>query len=133
MERWQSPAECTCLENRRTERYRGFESHPLRHNKKCQGKKLGTFFILGLDNFFVSRYSENIDWKEFVMEVFALLGGWEYEGSALLGVYASEEEARSAHGVYTRDGDRFIDFYFIERRVVGAGAEADFLSDRRYI
>jgi len=59
------------------------------------------------------------------MEVFALLGGWEYEGSALLGVYASEEEARTAHGVYTRDGDRFIDFYFIERRVVGAPVDSD--------
>jgi hypothetical protein len=59
------------------------------------------------------------------MEVFALLGGWEYEGSALLGVYASEEEARTAHGVYTRDGDRFIDFYFIERRVVGAHVDCD--------
>ena len=54
------------------------------------------------------------------MEIFALLGGWEYEGSTLLGVYASEEEARSAHGEYTRDGDHFIDFYFIERRVLGA-------------
>jgi len=67
------------------------------------------------------------------MEVFALLGGWEYEGSTLLGVYASEEELRSAHDEYTRDGDRFIDFYFIERRVLGAGAEAEFQSDRRYI
>ena len=34
----------TALEMRRTERYRGFESHPLRHNKKCQGKKTWHFF-----------------------------------------------------------------------------------------
>jgi hypothetical protein len=67
------------------------------------------------------------------MEVFALLGEWDYEGSLLLGVYASEQEAIDAHGVYTRDGDQFIDAYYIERRVVGAGAEAEFQSDRRYI
>jgi len=59
------------------------------------------------------------------MEVFALLGEFDYEGSLLLGVYASEEEARSAYGVYTRDGDRFIDAYYIERRVVGAPVESD--------
>jgi hypothetical protein len=57
------------------------------------------------------------------MEVFALIGEWECEGSALLGVYASEEEARTAHGVYTRDGDRFIDYYYIEHRVLGAPIE----------
>ncbi|NBX50519.1 hypothetical protein EBT25_11390 [bacterium] len=63
--------------------------------------------------------------KEFVMEVFALLGEFDYEGSILLGVYASEEEARTAHGVYTRDGDHFIDAYYIERRVVGAPVDSD--------
>jgi hypothetical protein len=30
LERWQSPAYCTCLENRRTARYRGFKSLSLR-------------------------------------------------------------------------------------------------------
>jgi hypothetical protein len=69
--------------------------------------------------------------KEIVMEIFALLGGWEYEGSTLLGVYASEEELRSAHNEYTRDGDRFIDFYFIERRVLGAPIDHE--PDRIYI
>ena len=59
------------------------------------------------------------------MEVFVLLGEFEYEGSELLGVYASEEEARTAHGVYTRDGDRFIDSYYIERRSVGAPVDSD--------
>jgi hypothetical protein len=59
------------------------------------------------------------------MEVFALLGEFDYEGSLLLGVYASEEEARSAYGVYTRDGDRFLDAYYIERRVVGAPVDSD--------
>ena len=33
MEAWQSPVYCTCLENRRTERYREFESHRFRHIK----------------------------------------------------------------------------------------------------
>ena len=59
------------------------------------------------------------------MEVFALLGEWDVEGSILLGVYASEDEARDAHGVYTRDGDRFIDHYYIERRLVGAPVDSD--------
>jgi hypothetical protein len=47
-------------------------------------------------------------------------------GSVLLGVYASEDEARNAHGVYTRDGDRFIDYYYIVRQVVGAHVNPDF-------
>ncbi len=59
------------------------------------------------------------------MEVFALLGEWDYEGSILLGVYASEEEARTAYGVYTRDGDQFIDRYYIERRTVGSPVDSD--------
>ena len=59
------------------------------------------------------------------MEVFALMGGWDYEGTTLLGVYASEEEARTAHGVYTRDGDHMIDYYFIEQRVLGAPVDPD--------
>ena len=59
------------------------------------------------------------------MEVFALLGEFDYEGSLLLGVYASEDEARTAHGVYTRDGDRVIDRYYVERRVVGADVDSD--------
>ena len=59
------------------------------------------------------------------MEIFALLGEFDLAGSILLGVYASEEEARNAHGVYTRDGDRFLDAYYIERRVVGAPVDSD--------
>jgi hypothetical protein len=62
---------------------------------------------------------------EIVMEVFALLGEFDMAGSVLLGVYASEDEARNAHGVYTRDGDRFIDSYYIERRTVGAPVDSD--------
>jgi len=69
---------------------------------------------------------------EIVMEVFVLMGGWEQEGDVFLGVYASEEEARTAHGVYTRDGDRFIDFYFIQRRVLGAPLTSS-MSDRTYL
>jgi hypothetical protein len=59
------------------------------------------------------------------MEIFALLGEFDLAGSLLLGVYASEDEARNAHGVYTRDGDRFIDRYYIERRTVGAPVDSD--------
>jgi hypothetical protein len=59
------------------------------------------------------------------MEVFALLGEFDLHGSLLLGVYSSEEEARTAYGVYTRYGDRCIDAYYIERRVVGAVVDAD--------
>jgi hypothetical protein len=42
-----------------------------------------------------------------------------------LGVYASEEEAQTAYGVYTRDGDQFIDRYYIERRTVGSPVDSD--------
>jgi hypothetical protein len=54
------------------------------------------------------------------MEVFALLAEFDYEGSLLLGVYASEDDARAA--VVT---DRFVDRHYIERRVVGAPADSD--------
>ena len=62
---------------------------------------------------------------EIVMEVFVLMGEFDIEGSLLLGVYASEEDARTAHGVYTRDGDRFIDSYYVVRQTVGAPVESD--------
>jgi hypothetical protein len=54
------------------------------------------------------------------MEIFALLAEWDYEGSMLLGVFASEEEARAA--VVT---DRFVDRHYIQRRVVGAPIDGD--------
>ena len=59
------------------------------------------------------------------MEVFVLMGERDYEGSVLLGVYASEDEARAAHGVYTRDGDQFLDAYYIMRETVGAPVDSD--------
>jgi len=61
------------------------------------------------------------------MEVFVLKGGIGVQ----LGVYASEDEARDAHGVYIRDGGRFLDSYYIVRQVVGATADAD--ADRIWI
>ena len=70
---------------------------------------------------------------EIVMEVFALLGEFDMEGSLLLGVYASEQEAVDAHGVYTRDGDRFIDAYYIVRHVLGAHADEVERSMRTYL
>jgi hypothetical protein len=60
------------------------------------------------------------------MEVFVLMGEFDHEGSLLLGVYASEDEARTAHGVYTRDGDRFLDYFYIVRQTVGAHVDPDF-------
>ena len=59
------------------------------------------------------------------MEVFVLMGEFAHDGSLLLGVYASEEEARTAHGVYTRDGDRFLDYYYVVRQVVGAHVDSE--------
>jgi len=57
------------------------------------------------------------------MEIFVLIGRIDYEGDMLLGVYASEEEAWNAHGVYTRNSDRGFDSYCVVRRVIGAPAE----------
>ncbi len=54
-----------------------------------------------------------------------MMGEFDIEGSLLLGVYASEEEARAAHGVYTRDGDQFLDAYYIVRQTVGAPVDHD--------
>jgi hypothetical protein len=70
--------------------------------------------------------------KELVMEVFALMGSMDYEGDYLLGVYASEQEAVDALGVYMRDLTMHDDYY-IDRRVLGAPAEYDFGDDRRYL
>ena len=60
------------------------------------------------------------------MEVFILMGRIDYEGDMLLGVYASEEEAWDAHGVYTHRCDRGFDSYNVERRVIGAPVEMQF-------
>jgi len=67
------------------------------------------------------------------MEVFVLMGEFDMEGSLLLGVYASEQEAINAHGVYTRDGDRFIDAYYIVRHVLGAHADEVERYNRLYL
>ena len=58
------------------------------------------------------------------MEVFVLMGAMDYDAHYVLGVYASEQEAIDALGVYLRDhiaNDRF----YIDRRVLGAPAEYD--------
>lgn len=59
------------------------------------------------------------------MEVFVLMGvPYDYELSdMLLGVYASEEEARTAYGVYTRKIGQGFDSCYVARQVVGAPAE----------
>jgi hypothetical protein len=69
--------------------------------------------------------------KEIVMEIFALMGSMDYEGDYLLGVYASEQEAVDALGVYMRDHTMHDDYY-IDRRVLGALAEYDF-GPHRYL
>lgn len=56
------------------------------------------------------------------MEVFVLMGVIIYEGDMLLGVYASEQEAHDAYGVFTRDRDQGFDSYFVSHQVIGAGA-----------
>jgi len=54
------------------------------------------------------------------MEVFVLMGEWDYEPHRAIGVYASREEAVDAYLVYTRDHPRDFDYYYVERRVLGA-------------
>ncbi len=66
------------------------------------------------------------------MEVFVLMGEMDYEGDYLLGVYASEQEAVDALGVYMRDRPS-PDRYYVSRRVLGAPAEYDIDLGRRYL
>ena len=60
------------------------------------------------------------------MEVFILMGEIFNEGTDLLGVYASLEDARIAQGVYTR-GLRYeiYDRYYVIRQTVGVAAGFD--------
>jgi hypothetical protein len=58
------------------------------------------------------------------MEVFVLMGAMDYDAHYVLGVYASEQEAVDALGVYLRD-ETMPDRYYIDRRVLGAPAEYD--------
>ena len=58
------------------------------------------------------------------MEVFVLMGAMDYDAHYVLGVYASEQEAVDALGVYLRDRAT-LDRYYIDRRVLGAWAEYD--------
>ena len=44
MEVWQSPVYCTCLENRRSERVREFESHRFRQVTIKKRAQTGAFF-----------------------------------------------------------------------------------------
>ena len=58
------------------------------------------------------------------MEVFVLMGAMDHDAHYVLGVYASEQEAVDALGVYTRDFDEYDhDRYYVDRRVLGAAAE----------
>jgi hypothetical protein len=66
------------------------------------------------------------------MEVFVLMGHVDYEGEYLLGVYASEQEAVDALGVYTRDLRIGQDDYYVDRRVLGSAAYTDF-GPHRYL
>ena len=60
------------------------------------------------------------------MEIFALMGVLDYEGDMLLGLYVSLEEATDARNIYTRDREMGFDSYYVDRRAVGAPAEANF-------
>lgn len=58
------------------------------------------------------------------MEVYVLLGGIDYEGESLLGVYHTRSDAEAARDEYkTRDTKVAFDSYDIEHRVIGARAE----------
>jgi hypothetical protein len=77
------------------------------------------------------------------MEVFVLMGEWNYEAHRVLGVYSSYEEAVVSHGayvrnenrnfishgVYVRDENRNFNDYYIERRVLGAVVDDSFNGD----
>lgn len=66
------------------------------------------------------------------MEVFVLMGAIDYEGDYLLGVYASEQEAADALGVYLRD-ETMRDRYYVDRRVLGAPAKWAHFGVREYL
>ena len=65
------------------------------------------------------------------MEIFVLMGAMDHDAHYVLGVYASEQEAIDALGVYLRDLT-MVDEYYIDRRVLGAHAEYDF-GPHRYL
>ena len=60
------------------------------------------------------------------MEVFVLLGGIDYEGHSLLGVYSSREAAEAARDVYDAEARFGYDWYDVVERVVDAAAETHF-------
>ena len=64
------------------------------------------------------------------MQVFCLMGGFEYEGQTLLGVYSSEEAARAAR-LELPEGD--YDFYALEVRYLDAPAGAAYVAETRVI
>ena len=68
------------------------------------------------------------------MEIFVLMGEFDYESHVVLGVYESFEAASVAHGVYVRDEDRHFDYYYVQRRVLGApvGDDNDEVSVSRH-
>jgi hypothetical protein len=59
------------------------------------------------------------------MEVFVVMGSVSYEGSVLLGVYHTLEDAREAIAVYRSEIGDDWDTYAIQRRVLGARADWD--------
>ena len=66
------------------------------------------------------------------MEVFVLMGEFDYESHHVLGVYETFDAASVAHGVYVRDEDRHFDRYYVERRVLGAPVD-DIIYEGVYI
>ena len=65
------------------------------------------------------------------MKVYALLGGYDYEGLELLGVYASRDEAVEAYEL-VRDRERF-DTVQVETRELGAPAAGVGYNEVEYI
>lgn len=65
------------------------------------------------------------------MRVFVLIGLLQDEGEHILGVYASEEEAFTAHEDYLENDEQdniFFDNYVIEVRILNAPAKKSFES-----
>ena len=66
------------------------------------------------------------------MEIFVLVGEFEYESHHVLGVYSSEEEAINAKNIYVRDEDKDFHHYYVEQRSLGAPVDDD-IFEGRYI
>jgi hypothetical protein len=52
------------------------------------------------------------------MQLFTLLGSYDYEGDTLLGVFSTREKAEKAKEVFSNHKGFFFDRYYIEESVL---------------